>query len=150
MKLNFNSGKMKLPPIEKIAEAYSAIDDNRISEENENTYIVTSSNKEKTYKVTINNNLYRSNDNATKFARYAGYPIIAVLMFKKLLPIPNQYLQYFKDINWNEINKKYKRDYALALDHILAEKNIPDDIILKIKESISECYDKFISLNIKI
>ena len=124
---------MKLPPIEKIAEAYSVIADNRLTEESESTYIVVSSNKEKFYKVTIDGNLYRSNDNATKFAHYPGYPILAVLMYKKLLPIPDQYLKYFKYINWNEVNKKYKRDYALALDHVFKEINIPNDVIDNIK-----------------
>ena len=138
----------KLPPLEKIAEAYSVIADNRIEQIDENTYIITSSNREKTYKVVFQNNRYRSNDSATKFQRYAGYPILAVLMYKSELPVNNEYIGYFSNIDWNAINKKYKRDYAEALDAALAEKNISAPILDKIKAEIKSCYDIFLKLDI--
>lgn len=69
----------KLPPIEKIPEAYSAIADHRI-EMSENSAVVDSSDKTKRYTVTWNDDLYTSNDNASIWQGYAGYPMIAVLI----------------------------------------------------------------------
>lgn len=55
---------MKMPPREKIVEAYTAIEDNRI-ELFEDYAIVKSSDLKKEYLIKWNNNLYYSNDNST-------------------------------------------------------------------------------------
>ncbi len=140
----------KLPPIEKIAEAYSVIADKRIKQTDMDVFMVSSSNGEKEYKVTVKGNYYRSNDSATKFARYPGYPVLAVLMVQHLIPVPENLLPYLEKINWNEINKKYKRDYAKALDAALAEKGISEDTINAIKGAMKNTYNKFIELGIKV
>ncbi len=140
----------KLPPLEKIAEAYSVLADHRIEAIDAHTFLVTSSNGEKQYKVVCNDNHYRSNDSATKFVRYAGYPVLAVLMYQKRLPVPEQYLSVLKGINWNAINKKYKRDYAAALDAALEEKQIPTQTIQGIKEAMKACFEAFIRLDITV
>lgn len=142
--------EIKLPPIEKIAEAYSVIADGRIEELDEDTFIVTSSNGEKTYKVVSKGTHYRSNDSATKFARYAGYPIIAVLMHKKLIPVPEAFLKDLAGINWNAINKKYKRNYAAALDAALEEKGLSAASIEEIKREMAMGYEKFKALGISV
>ena len=54
----------KMPPIEKIYEAYSAIADNRVVLK-ENSASVYSSDRSKEYKVTWKEGLYISNDNAS-------------------------------------------------------------------------------------
>ena len=54
----------KLPPIQKILEAYTAIVDNHVNL-TENEAKVTSSNGAKTYTVSWENDVYHSNDNAT-------------------------------------------------------------------------------------
>lgn len=54
----------KLPPIEKIYEAYSAIADGRVTL-GDGQAKVTSSDGAKTYTVSWNESEYRSNDNAT-------------------------------------------------------------------------------------
>ena len=140
----------KLPPIEKIPEAYSVLADGRIKEVDDNTYLITSSNGEKEYKVTITGNRYRSNDNATKFARYAGYPILAVLMYKHILPQPEEFLHLFAGINWTAINKEYKRDYAAALKAALESKHISAEETSEIYILIKECYDRFCALDIVV
>ena len=140
----------KLPPLEKIAEAYSVIADNRIKDEGNDVFLITSSNGEKIYKVMSDGKRYRSNDNATKFARYAGYPVLAVLMYKGILPLPEKRIDDFKDINWNAINKKYKRDYAAALDAALSEKKLTTEQINEIKKEMRKCYDIFLTHDIKV
>ena len=75
----------KLPPIQKILEAYTAIVDNNVNL-TENEAKVKSSNGAKTYTVSWENDVYHSNDNATYWQGYAGYPVIAVLMLQGKLP----------------------------------------------------------------
>lgn len=75
----------KFPPIEKILEAYTAIADGHVKLENDQA-LVTSSNEAKTYIVTFHDNTYTSNDNASYWQGYLGYPGIAVLMLQGKLP----------------------------------------------------------------
>lgn len=141
----------KLPPIEKIAEAWSVIADNRIDKIDDATYVITSSNGAKQYKVTIKGDRYRSDDSATKFARYAGYPILAVLMYQQALPVPNAaLLSFLKGIDWNALNKKHKRNYSEALDEALTTKGATVAEIDRIKSEMQQCYDRFVTLDISV
>nr|WP_231121283.1 hypothetical protein [Limosilactobacillus reuteri] len=101
----------KFPPIEKILEAYTAIADNHVKLENDQA-LVTSSNEAKTYTVTFHDNTYTSNDNASYWQGYLGYPGIAVLMLQGKLPYDKELAQQFAGVDWNKINQEYKRNYA--------------------------------------
>ena len=130
----------KLPPVEKIYEAYSALSDNRVIME-ENSAKVFSSDKSKEYTVTWNENIYSSNDNASYWQGYAGYPMIAVLMLQKKLSFDNSVTELFKNINWKELNAKYKGKYSKAVDEImekLKNSGIDTDKIYKETENIFE------------
>lgn len=111
---------IKLPPIEKIPEAYTAIVDERISI-NENLATVTSSDKKKEYIIKWQDNLYYSNDASTYWQGYIGYPVIAVLMLQNKLSLNKKIAEYFKNINWNQLNKENKRNYRLSLEIALKE-----------------------------
>lgn len=115
----------KLPPIEKISEAYTAIEDNRV-EFYENHAIVKSSNFEKEYLIKWKENLYYSNDNSTYWQGYPGYPVIAVLMLQSKLSLNKEVSKYFKDINWNKLNKDNKRDYKKSVEQILENNSIEE------------------------
>ncbi len=132
----------KMPPIVKIPEAWSAIADGRVKGVGDNRFEVDSSNGEKSYIVTLSGTRYRSNDSATKFVRYPGYPVLAVMMENGQLPLNKNLLVYFKDINWNAINQKYKRDYSAALQAALDEKNISAEERKHIYDEMQYCYDK--------
>lgn len=109
---------MKLPPIEKIPEAYSAIADNRV-EMKEQIAFVKSSDLQKEYKVVWEDDMYASSDSATYWQGYPGYPIIAVLMLQERLSLDKDIVQVFQGINWTALNKKHKRDYANAVEEVL-------------------------------
>lgn len=66
---------------------------------------VTSSNGAKTYTVNWDDDVYHSNDNASYWQGYAGYPVIAVLMLQEKLPYDQKLANNFANVNWNEINK---------------------------------------------
>ena len=134
---------MKVPPIEKIPEAYSAIIDNRIML-HDNDAIVKSSDMTKEYYVKWKDNIYYSNDNATYWQGYPGYPIIAVLMLQNKLPLDMMVAEKFKGINWNIINKENKRDYQKSLNQVLSDisSNEKDKIISeinKVYENLLKC-----------
>ena len=138
--------KLKKTPIAKIYEAYSCLADERIKLE-ENKAMVTSSNGAKTYEVKWSGNNYSSNDNASFWQGYPGYPVIAVLMLKNSLPYDKDIIKYFKNINWHELNNKYKRDYDKVVEEVLANISYSTE---KIKESTSKTYDYLINMDINI
>lgn len=113
----------KFPPKQKIFEAYTAIADEHVKLGDQQAQ-VTSSNEAKTYTVTFKNNIYTSNDNATYWQLYAGYPILAVLMLQGRLPFNKKLAAQFKGIDWNSENKKFKRNYAKAAAAVIAANGI--------------------------
>ena len=116
---------MKEIPISKIYEALSAVADERIEEKDQNTFLVTSSDHTKKYTVILNGKSASSNDNATYWQHYAGYPIIAVFLYRKEIPFDNTLLRYFRNIPWKKLNTENKNDYDKSIEqafHGLEEK----------------------------
>ena len=111
----------KLGLIEKICEAYSAIADGRIAI-SDTSAEVKSSNGVKTYIVTWDGNTYTSNDSASYWQGYPGYPIIAVLMTQGKVTLDREVAALFSCINWTELNQQYKRDYSTVVEHIIKER----------------------------
>lgn len=140
---------MKMPPISKIYEAFSAIADNRIQID-QNIAKVTSSNNQKEYTVMWNQKEISSDDNATFWQKYPGYPIIAVWLETKAIPYQKEIVKYFKNINWHEINKKNKRDYDKSVNDILnklAEEGIDTE---RIEQEVDRIYEKINNLSFEI
>lgn len=110
----------KMPPREKIHEAISVLADGRIEIDGTHASI-TSSDYSKLYTVTWNTgkSCFTSNDSATYWQGYPGYPVLAVLMQMNVLPVASDLGVYFKNINWHALNTKYKRNYAAAADEVL-------------------------------
>ncbi|MFT8908012.1 MAG: hypothetical protein ABF908_04185 [Lentilactobacillus diolivorans] len=120
----------KQTPIAKVYEALSAIADNRITMRDTDA-LITSSNYSKCYTVRISDDLYSSNDNATYWQHYAGYPIVAVLIKQGKLVLPNhskELLAAFKDINWKKLNLAHKNNYDQAVSDFLNRSAQPDQI----------------------
>ncbi len=139
----------KLPPIEKIYEAYSALADNRIHMR-ENSADVLSSDGAKSYKVAWKDNTYSSTDNATYWQGYAGYPVIGVLILQSKLTVDNTIFKQFSGVNWNSLNKKYKRDYRAALLEVFAEKQLPQNQIDAIEEKTQQVFEQLKTLDLTI
>lgn len=138
-----------MPPIAKIYEAFSVLADGRIKLE-ENKATITSSNDEKQYTVVWNENEITSNDNATVWQGYPGYPVIAVWLTKNKISYHKDVIKYFKNINWHEINKQNKRDYQKGIEDILnalREDNIDTE---KIEEEVNRIYFAIENLDFKI
>ena len=117
----------KLPPIAKVYEAWSAVADGRVKlHPDERRATVTSSNGEKEYTVSWDEDgaAYSSNDNATYWQGYAGYPVIAVLMEQGELPLDRAAAEAFAHVDWTELNERQKRDYAAAVREVVDERGL--------------------------
>ena len=110
----------KLPPIEKVHEAYGALADGRVRME-EGSAAVTSSDGAKQYAVIWEGDTYSSNDNASYWQGYMGYPVIAVLMMQGRLPYDADIAADFKGINWKERNAARRNKYAVVVAEIMDE-----------------------------
>lgn len=139
----------KLPPREKIIEAWSAIADGRVTlEPQERTALVRSSNGEKTYTVTWDEDrkVYTSNDNATYWRGYAGYPVIAVLMLQGRLPYDREMAERFRDVDWNAANKAKRGQYAAAVADIVAARGLDPEAVAR---AVEPAYDALAALDIR-
>ncbi|MBD5431997.1 MAG: hypothetical protein HDR42_00515 [Lactobacillus sp.] len=136
----------KLPPKEKILEAYTAIGDHHV-QMGEDEAKVLSSNVAKRYTVKWQGDLYQSNDNATYWQGYPGYPILAVLMLQGRLPFDPKLAKHLSNINWNKVNQEFKRNYVAAAKYILTKKELDVD---KVMQEVDNCYEVLTKLPLVI
>lgn len=113
----------KLPPVEKVFEAWTAIVDDRV-QLFANHADVDSSDGTKGYVVRFDGDRYSSDDNATFWRGYAGYPVLAVMMLQGRLPFDKKEAKKWRDVNWKAINTRYRNNYAKAVEEIARERNI--------------------------
>lgn len=71
-----------------------------------------------------NGSTYSSNDNATYWQGYAGYPVIAVLMLQGRLPLDRAAADGFAQVDWTDLNERCKRDYAAAVRAVVDERSL--------------------------
>jgi hypothetical protein len=108
----------KMPPPIKVYEAIGAIGDGRVRAIDSNaapgTWDVASSDGAKTYRVevSIDGREISSNDNASYWQGYLGYPAIAVLMARGMLHASLAATRALAGIPWKELNRRFKNDYA--------------------------------------
>lgn len=115
--------KWKATPKAKIYEAWSALADGRVKLTGENEAEVQSSDRSKIYKVvwTEDRTAFGANDNASYWVGYMGYPILAVLMFLEAVSYNPSIVGLFADINWNKLNKLYKRQYDAVVEYVITQ-----------------------------
>ena len=138
---------VKMPPVEKIHEAYSAIADGRITMR-ENEADVVSSDLSKTYLVKWNGEIYSSNDNASYWKGYLGYPLIAVLMLQGRLSLDEETAAHFKGINWKKRNTAHKNKFSEAVKEIMDEWEASGIDCAGINEEIGKVYKEIEQLTI--
>lgn len=136
----------KLPPIEKIPEAYSAVADERVAM-GEHSAKVRSSDGTKTYTVQWDGDAYTSDDNGSKWQNYSGYPILAVLLLQGELPLDRRIAELFRGIPWKELNKAHKNKYAEALAEFMSGKTEAER--KSIEQDMHTVYDALAKLQLK-
>jgi hypothetical protein len=150
--------KLKIPPRIKVLEALGSIADRRIIVLDEKRAKVISSEKNREYFVYLDleKNVAFSNDNGTKLKGYIGYPIIAFLMIKKVLPFDEKIADALSQIPWKRLNEKYK-NYSIVekiakdiakkrgIEIILLEKLVEE--VMKKISNLSLFYDPSLEKN---
>lgn len=137
----------KIPPIEKIHEAYSAIADGRIVLREQEAE-VSSSDFSKKYFITWNDETYSSNDNASYWNNSLGYPIIAVLMLQGKLSLDKEIASYFKGINWKKLNTEHKNKYSEVVKKIMEKFELDGIDCNKINTEVNKVYKEIEQLTI--
>lgn len=139
----------KLPPKEKIYEAFSVIADERYTIISDGKAFVTSSSGDKKYSVTweMHGGIIRikSNDNASVWQGYTGYPIIATLMALGRIRYDEGIIFHFRDIPWKSLNAAHKNNYAAAVNEVLTRLNDPA-LVKRIRESVDEVFKQIEAL----
>jgi hypothetical protein len=110
----------KMPPIIKVYEALGAIGDGRVRIVDSRRALVTSSDVVKTYEVEISEDgrEISSNDNASYWQGYLGYPAIAVLLARGFYRPPANVSDALAGIPWKTLNRKFKNDYTKTLAEV--------------------------------
>jgi len=112
----------KLPPLAKVYEALGAIGDGRVQLTDEMRAAVVSSSGDKTYTVELDSSAHQiaSNDNASYWQGYLGYPAIAVLILRGLYQPRAEILRALAGVPWKELNTRYRNNYERTLADVLA------------------------------
>ncbi len=114
---------LRKPPRIKVLEAIGSIGDERIKIVDEHEARVVSSSGDREYVVilySVKDNVYRvySSDNGTIYRGYIGYPIIAFLMLKNIIPIDRDVMKAMTGIPWKQLNERYKK-YSIVENIVL-------------------------------
>jgi hypothetical protein len=111
----------KMPPKAKIYEALSAVADQRVSITGTTVAQVQSSSHDKIYDVEWSEDICEitSNDNASYWQGYIGYPIIAVLLKIGKLSFNFHISELLAGVPWKVINDQFKRNYDRTINHVL-------------------------------
>lgn len=145
----------KQPPVEKIFEAWTALASGRMelgvdATQESGEARVRSSNGDKTYHITWQGNVFTSDDNASYWQGYAGYPVIAVLMKLGLAPFDESLASLFANVDWHAANKEAKGDYAKAVAAVENELGLDQSARDAAALAARTCLDAIIALNIII
>jgi len=110
----------KMPPLIKVYEALGAIGDGRVSIINDTRAAVFSSEGDKTYDVETSPDLrvVSSNDNASYWQGYLGYPAIAVMLKRGFAAADEAVIRALCGIPWKELNRRFRNDYSKTLADI--------------------------------
>jgi hypothetical protein len=116
----------KQPPKAKVYEAFSAVADGRVHMTEPGTATVVSSGGDRSYDVEWSGAVgdgmtITSNDNASYWQGYAGYPIIAVLLALGALHADETAVASLAGIDWHALNERFRRDYDAAVAQALEQ-----------------------------
>jgi hypothetical protein len=140
---------MKMPPKQKVYEAFSAIADGRVHLQ-EKQAEVQSSDRAKTYTVEWDDTVYRSNDNATYWAGYPGYPVLAVWMLQGKLPYDPEVIPVMAGIPWKQLNEEYRRDYDAAAAEAMRRKQEQGADTAAAEKLAEQVYEALNGLNLSV
>src|SRR5713226_3495219 len=125
----------KMPPIAKVYEAIGALGDGRVTIEDSTHASVKSSDGSKTYEVEISGDgrEISSNDSASYWQGYLGYPAIAVMLARGLYSPRADVVKALSGVPWKEFNTRFRNNYDRTIVEVLqqAEQNGYDAVVIR-------------------
>ncbi len=114
------AAEWKIPPLIKVYEAIGALGDGRVKLLDATHARVESSAGNKTYDVETSADLREiaSNDNASYWQGYLGYPAIAVMIARGLHRPAANVIDALAGIEWKELNRRYRNDYSKTIAEV--------------------------------
>ena len=115
------SAAWKMPPLAKVYEALGALGDGRVEFVDATRATVASSDGSKQYEVVISpdGREVSSNDNASFWQGYLGYPAIAVMIARGLLSRPDASVEALAGVPWKKLNTRYRNNYDRSVNDAL-------------------------------
>jgi hypothetical protein len=131
-----------LPPKAKVYEALSAVADGRVKLVGPTKAQVTSSSGDKTYTVewSDDDSTVSSNDNASHWQHYLGYPILAVWMLRGKLRYDPKIAAFLAGVSWKKLNTQFRNDYDKAIESVfsdLTKRNVRTDAVISEVDNIA-------------
>ena len=141
----------KMPPKAKIYEALSAVADQRVTITGPTAAQVQSSSHDKIYGVKWSDDISEitSNDNASYWQGYIGYPIIAVLLKIGKLSFNIHISELLAGVPWKVVNNKFKRDYDKAINHVLDQIEEKGGNRTEIGQEVEKIYEQLSTLGLQ-
>jgi hypothetical protein len=141
----------KMPSEAKVYEALSAYADGRVHIKSPTEAEVKSSAGDKTYLIQWSEDMRRisSNDNASYWQGYIGYPIIAVLLALGKIDFDGETAKLLAGVPWKRINEHFKRDYEKAVDSVLQEVETKGGNKATIVQQVENIYLQLVALKLE-
>ena len=141
----------KMPPKAKIYEALSAVADQRVTITGLTSAQVQSSSRDKTYDVEWSEDIREitSNDNASHWQGYIGYPIIAVLLKIGRLSFDTHIAELLAGVPWKVLNDQFKRDYDKAINDVLKRIEEKEGKQAEIVREVERIYEQLGALGLQ-
>src|SRR5216683_1562217 len=125
----------KMPPIAKVYEAIGALGDGRVTIEDSTHASIKSSDGSKTYEIEISSDgrEISSNDSASYWQGYLGYPAIAVMLARGLYGPRADVVKALSGVPWKELNTRFRNNYDRTIVEVLqqAEQNGYDVVAIR-------------------
>jgi hypothetical protein len=141
----------KMPPKAKVYEALSTVADQRVTITGLTMAQIQSSSHDKTYDVVWSEDMREitSNDNASYWQGYIGYPIIAVLLKLGKLSFNTHIAELLAGVPWKAVNDQFKRDYDKAINHVLDQLEAKGGNRREIAQEVEKIYEQLGALGLQ-
>lgn len=142
--------KWKPTPITKMYEALGVIGDKRI-EVSGNEAKVYSSSRGKYYDIKYDpeKNAITTNDNASYWVGYMGYPAVAFLLAKGIVKYKKESAVALSGIHWKDLNTKFKNDFEKAVEYILSDLEKQGVNVEDLQIDVKSIHDQVLSLKLE-
>ncbi|HEX5642805.1 MAG TPA: hypothetical protein VFZ86_10790, partial [Thermoleophilia bacterium] len=90
-----------------------------------------------------------SNDNASYWQGYLGYPVLAVLLARGVLHADAAAVDAMAGVPWYDLNTRFKRDYEAAVARVLGELSAHGGDPALVEREVAAVLDQLAALDLR-